>query len=49
MKFVKLGNTDLKVPAVVPGCMRLAEKTPEEMNKFIHQALEMNANFFRPC
>lgn len=26
MKFVKLGNTNQKVPAVVPGCMRLAEK-----------------------
>lgn len=46
MKFVKLGNTDIKVPAVVPGCMRLAEKTPEEMNKFIHKAVEMKANFF---
>lgn len=46
MKFVKLGNTNLKVPAVVAGCMRLAEKTPDEMNRFIHQALEMEANFF---
>lgn len=46
MKYVKLGNTNQKVPAVVPGCMRLAEKTPEDMNTFIHKALEMEANFF---
>ena len=26
--------------------MRLAEKSPEEMNHFIHKALEMEANFF---
>ncbi|MCQ2575886.1 MAG: aldo/keto reductase [Treponema sp.] len=46
MKYVKLGNTDLKVPAVVPGCMRLSEKSPEDMNKFLHAAVEMGANFF---
>lgn len=46
MKFVKLGNTNQKVPAVVSGCMRLAEKSPDEMNTFIHKALEMEANFF---
>lgn len=46
MKFVKLGNTNLKVPGVISGCMRFAEKTPQEMNIFIHQALEMEANFF---
>lgn len=46
MKFVNLGNTNLKVPAVIQGCMRLSEKTHDEMNRFIHKALEMEVNFF---
>ncbi len=46
MKQVKWGNTSLKVPAVVPGCMRLAQLGREEMNHFIHSAVERGANFF---
>lgn len=46
MKQVKWGNTSLKVPAVVPGCMRLAQLGREEMNHFIHSAMERGANFF---
>lgn len=46
MKQVKLGNTNLKVPAVITGCMRLSEKTPDEMNRFIHTSIELGANFF---
>lgn len=26
--------------------MRLSEKTPDEMNKFIHTSIELGANFF---
>lgn len=46
MKKVKLGNTNLEVPAIITGCMRLSEKTTEEMNNFIHASLELGANFF---
>ena len=46
MKQVKFGNTGLSVPAVAVGCMRVAEKTPQEMNRFIHSALDMGACFF---
>lgn len=46
MKKVKLGRTGLNVPAVAVGCMRLADKTPQEMNGFIHAAMEQGAVFF---
>lgn len=46
MKSVKLGNTEIKVPAVVAGCMRFDDKTPEEMNRFIHASIECGVNFF---
>lgn len=46
MKEVKLGNTDLNVPAIAVGCMRLADKTKDEMSSFIHSAIEQGAYFF---
>lgn len=46
MKKIILGKTGMEVPAVVPGCMRLPGKTPQEMNAFIHAAIDMGANFF---
>lgn len=46
MKFVNLGNTDEKVPAVIVGCMRFGEKSTKEMNDFIHHSLDLGANFF---
>ena len=35
-----------KVPSVAVGCMRLSEKSKDEMNHFIHAALEQGAYFF---
>lgn len=46
MKLVKLGNTDIMVPSVVVGCMRLAGLSKEEMKHFLHTALDEQANFF---
>ena len=46
MKKVMLGTTGLETPAVVVGCMRLADKSCDEMQRFIHAALEMGANYF---
>lgn len=46
MKLVKLGNTDMMVPSVIVGCMRLAGLSKEEMNHFLHTAIENQANFF---
>jgi len=46
MKQVKLGNTDMMVPSIAVGCMRLSEKSEQEMNRFIHSAMEQGAYFF---
>lgn len=35
-----------KIPSIAVGCMRLSEKSKEEMNHFIHSALEQGAYFF---
>ena len=39
-----LGNQLRKVPSIAVGCMRLSEKSKEEMNHFIHSALEQGAD-----
>lgn len=46
MKKVKLGNTGKNVPEIVVGCMRLGEFTKEEMNHYIHTAVENGAYYF---
>lgn len=46
MKRIPLGGSDLAVPAVVVGCMRLAELDRQSFNHFIHTALEHGANYF---
>jgi predicted oxidoreductase len=51
MKQVRIQKIRQEVPAVIVGCMRQAgftDKpfTPQEMNHFIHTALENGANYF---
>ena len=46
MRETILGNNIRKVPSVAVGCMRLSEKSKDEMNHFIHAALEQGAYFF---
>ena len=46
MKETILGNHLRKVPSIAVGCMRLSEKSKDEMNHFIHSALEQGAYFF---
>ncbi len=46
MKKIHLGNTGRQAPAVVVGCMRLAQKSCGEMQRFLHAALDMNAVYF---
>ena len=43
MRETILGNNIRKVPSVAVGCMRLSEKSKDEMNHFIHAALEQGA------
>lgn len=46
MKEIVLGTTGKKMPAIVVGCMRLADKNVSEMQSFLHTALEQGAYFF---
>lgn len=46
MKQIMLGNTGMNAPAVVVGCMRLAQKSCGEMQRFIHTAVDMGAHYF---
>ncbi len=46
MKQIILGGTQMNAPAVVVGCMRLAQKNVDEMQRFLHAALEMDAYYF---
>ena len=46
MKEVVLGKSGKKVPSVIVGCMRLGEKDPASMNRFIHTAMEQGAWYF---
>ena len=46
MKRMILPGTDLRASRVAVGCMRIADKTPEEANRFINTALENGYNFF---
>ncbi|MDD3206772.1 MAG: aldo/keto reductase [Lachnospiraceae bacterium] len=46
MKKIQLGTSKLQAPAVVVGCMRLADLSTQDMNHYIHTAIEHGANFF---
>ena len=46
MKYFNLGTSDLKVPAVAVGCMRLADRPVPEVAALIDTALENGCNFF---
>lgn len=41
-----MNGTPVPVPALAVGCMRVADKTPEEMAEFIHASLDLGLNFF---
>jgi len=46
MRKIKLGSSNLEVPVVAVGCMRINQLQPEQAEKFIQTALELGANFF---
>ena len=46
MKEIVLGSTGKKMPAIVVGCMRIADKTCDEMQHFIHSVLDQGAFYF---
>ncbi|MDQ0113356.1 aldo/keto reductase [Paenibacillus harenae] len=46
MKTMKLGSSNLEVPVVALGCMRLPSLDKQQAERFVQTALEQGANFF---
>ncbi|MEH7276153.1 aldo/keto reductase [Neobacillus vireti] len=46
MRTINLGSTELEVPVVAVGCMRMKSLEKKEAETFIQAALEEGANFF---
>lgn len=46
MKQITMGKQKLTAPAIIAGCMRLADFDKQQMNHFIHTSLEFGVNFF---
>lgn len=46
MRTMKLGLSDLQVPVIAVGCMRMIRLSKTEAEQFIHTALDNGANFF---
>lgn len=46
MKIIEVAKSNLKVPAIVAGCMRFGDFTTDQMSAFLHVCLENNVNFF---
>ncbi|MCH5299580.1 MAG: aldo/keto reductase [Ruminococcus sp.] len=46
MKTMKFGSTDLLVPAIVLGCMRITELDESAVPAYIAQCLDLGINFF---
>lgn len=46
MRTIKLGKSDLQVPVIAVGCMRINNLSKPEAERFVQTALENGANFF---
>lgn len=46
MRTIQFGSSDLQVPVVGVGCMRIKTLTPAEAEGFVQTALALGANFF---
>jgi len=46
MYKINLGKSELSVPTIAVGCMRISEMNESEVSAFINTALENSANFF---
>jgi len=46
MKTFKLGKSDLHVPVVAVGCMRINRLEKDEAERFVKTSLDLGANFF---
>ena len=46
MRTMKLGTSDLKVPVIAVGCLRITGLNQAEAERFVQTALDKGANFF---
>lgn len=46
MRTIKLGKSDLQVPVIAVGCMRINRLDKQEAERFVQTALDIGANFF---
>jgi len=46
MRTMQLGSSNLEVPVIAVGCMRLKSLTPKEAEVFVKTAIDHGANFF---
>ncbi len=46
MKTIQIAHTDLEVPQIALGCMRINSKTRAEAQAFVDTALDLGLNFF---
>ena len=46
MRTIRLGVSELQVPVIGVGCMRINRLSKQEAEAFIQAALEEGANFF---
>lgn len=46
MRKIRLGVSELEVPVVAVGCMRINQLQPKQAEQFVQTALDLGANFF---
>jgi len=46
MRMIKLGKSDLQVPVIAVGCMRINKLNKQDAETFVKTALDYGANFF---
>lgn len=46
MRYMKLGKSDLQVPTIAVGCMRINELSTADAERLVQTALEGGVNFF---
>jgi len=46
MRKIRLGVSELEVPVLAVGCMRINQLQPKEAEQFVQTALDLGANFF---
>jgi predicted oxidoreductase len=46
VRTIHLGKSELKVPVMAVGCMRIKGLEMQEVERFVHTAMDLGANFF---